>query len=99
MTSQAHPKHTTAAVHHKQTFYLIRHGEKPPKNPDGSDQDGLSAQGLTRAQGLVQVFGPDSGYDIKYILAEKPKKGKSTTYTALPKALTAQTKLTNILVE
>jgi hypothetical protein len=56
-------------------IYLIRHGEKPPKNPDGSDADGLSAEGVERAQGLRQVFGADSPYDIKYIIAEHPKKG------------------------
>jgi hypothetical protein len=53
---------------------MIRHGEKPPK-VDGKDQEGLSAQGVDRAQGLQKVFGKDSGYDIQYILAEHPKKG------------------------
>ena len=52
--------------------YLIRHGEKP--EPEG---DGLSAQGVTRANALPGVFGPQSSYDIKYILAEHPKKGES----------------------
>lgn len=55
---------------------MIRHGEKPPK-VDGKDQEGLSAQGLDRAQGLRKVFSKDSGYDIQYILAEHPKKGIS----------------------
>lgn len=55
---------------------MIRHGEKPPK-VDGKDPDGLSAQGLTRAQGLRQVFGKSSQYNICYILAEHPKSGSS----------------------
>ena len=54
---------------------MIRHGEKPPKDDDGNDVNGLSAQGLNRAQGLVGVFGRDSEYNIHYILAEHPKKG------------------------
>jgi hypothetical protein len=56
-------------------IYLIRHGEKPPKLPDGEDANGLSAQGLERAQGLRKVFGKDSIYDIQHIIAEHPKKG------------------------
>ena len=54
---------------------MIRHGEKPPKLPNGDDAIGLSAQGLTRAQYLPSVFGASSKFDIGYILAEKPKKG------------------------
>ncbi|KAN0092120.1 hypothetical protein V8E51_017967, partial [Hyaloscypha variabilis] len=57
-------------------IYLIRHGEKPPKI-DGKDQDGLSAQGEERAQGLQVTFGPDSPYNIQYIIAEHPKKSGS----------------------
>jgi len=53
-------------------IYLIRHGEKGPKLSDGKDPQGLDAQGLQRAQGLRRVFGPDSPYNIGYILAEKP---------------------------
>ena len=56
---------------------MIRHGEKPPKDADGNDVDGLSAKGVDRAQGLVKVFGKDSEYNIGYILAEHPKKGLS----------------------
>ncbi|KAH0345010.1 hypothetical protein KCU83_g8031, partial [Aureobasidium melanogenum] len=56
-------------------IYLIRHGEKPPKEADGRDAPGLSAAGLSRAQALVGVFGKDSGYNIRYILAEHPKRG------------------------
>jgi hypothetical protein len=55
-------------------IYLIRHGEKPPK-VDGKDQDGLSAQGEERAQGLKVTFGKDSPYDIQCIIAEHPKEG------------------------
>jgi len=58
-------------------IYLIRHGEKPPKQADGKDADGLSAQGLQRAQGLRQVFGKESVFDIQYIIAEHPKKDGS----------------------
>nr|POE63714.1 hypothetical protein CFP56_04617 [Quercus suber] len=50
------------------TVYLIRHGEKPS---DGSN--GLSAQGMQRAQCLRNVFGASSQYDIGYIMAETPK--------------------------
>ncbi len=51
----------------KPTVYFIRHGEKP------SDGDGLSAQGMQRAQCLRNVFGASSGYDIGYIMAQTPK--------------------------
>ncbi|KUJ18955.1 uncharacterized protein LY89DRAFT_643510 [Mollisia scopiformis] len=61
----------------KPTIYLIRHGEKPPKLPSGKDADGLSAEGLERAQGLKRVFGPGSGFDIGCIVAERPKKDGS----------------------
>jgi hypothetical protein len=54
---------------------MIRHGEKPPKDADGKDPDGLSALGRERAQGLRQVFGASSQYNIGYILAEDPEKG------------------------
>jgi hypothetical protein len=62
--------------HQKPIIYLIRHGEKPPKLPNGEDQDGLSAQGVDRAEALVNVFGKTSPYNIGYILAEHPKSGK-----------------------
>jgi hypothetical protein len=55
----------------KPTVYLIRHGEKP------ANGDGLSVQGLQRAQCLRQVFSGGSQYQIKYIIAQKPKKGGS----------------------
>ncbi|KAI9857118.1 MAG: hypothetical protein M1813_008609 [Trichoglossum hirsutum] len=58
---------------------MIRHGEKPPKDDNGDDVNGLSAAGLSRAQGLVEVFGSASPYDIRYILAEHPKKDGSRT--------------------
>ncbi|EXJ62187.1 hypothetical protein A1O7_02620 [Cladophialophora yegresii CBS 114405] len=56
------------------TLYLIRHGEKPPKQPDGEDGPGLSQQGVDRAQAMVEVFGRNSPYNIGYIIAQKPKK-------------------------
>jgi hypothetical protein len=52
---------------------MIRHGEKPPK-VGGNDVDGLSIQGVERSQGLCQVFGANSQYNIGHILAEHPKK-------------------------
>jgi len=55
------------------TVYLIRHGEKPPKLPNGDDQDGLSTLGVDRSQALVKVFGRKSKYDIGYIIAQHPK--------------------------
>ncbi|KAF7885969.1 uncharacterized protein EAF02_004478 [Botrytis sinoallii] len=57
-----------------QTVYLIRHGEKPS---DGSN--GLSALGLQRAQCLRNVFGNESNYDIKYIMAMTPKSDGERT--------------------
>jgi hypothetical protein len=60
----------TAAL--AQTVYLIRHGEKPS---DGSN--GLSAQGMQRAQCLRNVFGLSSQYNIGYIIAEQPKKSET----------------------
>ncbi|KAH8899883.1 hypothetical protein GQ53DRAFT_740892 [Thozetella sp. PMI_491] len=53
-------------------IYMIRHGEKPPQ-----DADGLSVQGLKRAEYLPNVFGRDSSYKIGYILAEKPNSDGS----------------------
>jgi len=58
---------TLAAMAHP-SVYFIRHGEKPK---DGGD--GLSAEGLERAQCLRQVFGADSGYNIRFIMAQRPK--------------------------
>jgi len=57
---------------HKHTpiIYMIRHGEKPP-----NDGKGLSAQGVTRAQYLPNVFGSSSQYNIGYIIAQHPNKG------------------------
>ncbi|CAK3844970.1 Hypothetical predicted protein [Lecanosticta acicola] len=49
------------------TVYLIRHGEKPDSG------NGLSAQGMQRAQCLRNVFGASSGYDIEYIMAQDYK--------------------------
>ena len=51
-------------------IYMIRHGEKPP-----NDGIGLNKAGSWRSEQLPGVFGSGSSYDIKYILAEKPKKG------------------------
>lgn len=54
------------------TVYLIRHGEKPT---DGGA--GLSPEGEQRALCLTSVFGPDSDYDIGYIIAEEYEAGTS----------------------
>lgn len=54
------------------TVYLIRHGEKPVIG------DGLSAQGLQRAQCLRNVFGARSGYNIGHIMAQAPGNGTSS---------------------
>jgi len=67
--------------------YLIRHGEKP--EPEGN---GLSAKGVTRADALPGVFGPQSAYNIGYIMAEHPKADGSRarpldTVTPLAKTL------------
>lgn len=51
------------------TVFLVRHGEKPA-NPDDHS---LTFHGLMRAQCLRQVFGADSGYDIRYIMAPTVK--------------------------
>ena len=53
---------------------MIRHAEKPPKNAKGEDPPGLSAEGITRAEALVQTFGMDSKYNIDFIIVEHPKK-------------------------
>jgi hypothetical protein len=53
------------------TVYLIRHGEKPEP-----EANGLSAQGLERAQALPGVFGPGSPYNIGYIMAQHPGAGE-----------------------
>ena len=52
----------------KPKIYLIRHGEKP-----GNGLSGLNAMGVARAQGLVHVFEPGSEFNIKRIIAQKPK--------------------------
>ncbi|KAJ5895706.1 uncharacterized protein N7473_005105 [Penicillium subrubescens] len=54
---------------------MIRHGEKP-----GDGANNLSAQGEARAQRLRNVFGKESGFDIGYIIAERPNKGLSYSY-------------------
>ncbi|KZP26838.1 hypothetical protein FIBSPDRAFT_909115 [Athelia psychrophila] len=60
------------AASYDNTLYLIRHGEKP-----SNGSDGLSAQGVERAQCLRTVFGDSSSYDIGYIMAETPKSDGS----------------------
>lgn len=56
--------------------YLIRHGEKPDSG------NGLSAQGMQRAQCLRNVFGAGSGYDIEYIMAQDYKSSKQSILSA-----------------
>ncbi|OJJ50255.1 hypothetical protein ASPZODRAFT_90240 [Penicilliopsis zonata CBS 506.65] len=62
----------TAVAAAEPTVYLIRHGEKP-----SNGSDGLSAAGLERAECLTHVFGPESDYDIGFIMAEQPKSDGS----------------------
>jgi hypothetical protein len=71
--------------------YLIRHGEKP------QNDDGLSTQGLQRAQCLRRVFSGGSQYQIGYIMAEKPRKGVSIRQFHLSRLLT-RTLLKTILL-
>lgn len=77
--SSKHKKHEDNKSYNDTIIYLIRHGEKPPKLPNGDDANGLSAAGLTRAQGLISVFGASSIYNIGCVIAEKPKKDGSRT--------------------
>ncbi|KAH8111403.1 putative phosphoglycerate mutase family protein [Phellopilus nigrolimitatus] len=65
---------TGAAPSIANTVYIIRHGEKPA---DGGQ--GLSQAGEERAQCLTNVFGPSSGYNIGYILAEQPESNGDRT--------------------
>ena len=58
-------------------LYLIRHGEKDEDPVTGKDGIGLSTAGLSRAQQLVEVFGPTSPYEVGYILAQHYKKSDS----------------------
>lgn len=74
----------------KPTVYFIRHGEKP-----ADDGNGLSAQGVQRAQCLRNVFGASSGYDIGYILAQTPKSSTARPCLLSPQKLSCpKTKLT-----
>jgi len=63
------------------TVYLIRHGEKPASG------NGLTAQGQQRAECLINVFAPNTIYNIGYIIAEQPESNgkRSRPYdTVLP---------------
>lgn len=62
------------AVTVRPTVYFIRHGEKP--NYGGT---GLSADGLERAQCIRSVFSANSGNNIGYIVAQKPKSSMKTS--------------------
>jgi hypothetical protein len=53
----------------KPTVFFIRHGEKPPFG------DGLSIDGLQRAQCLRNVFGKNSSFAIDLIMAQQPQSG------------------------
>lgn len=53
----------------KPTVFFIRHGEKPPFG------DGLSADGLERAQCLRNVFAKNSSFHIDLIIAQRPQSG------------------------
>jgi hypothetical protein len=47
--------------------YFIRHGEKATQGI------GLNAQGIQRSKWLGKLFGPQSGYEVKYMIAQRPK--------------------------
>jgi hypothetical protein len=47
--------------------YFIRHGEKPAQG------NGLNAQGIQRSKWLSKLFGPHSDYEVKYMIAQRPK--------------------------
>jgi hypothetical protein len=66
------------------TLYLIRHGEKPEP-----EENGLSAQGLERAQALPGVFGPGSPYNIGYIMAQHPGAGEPLLFLFFPLAFSS----------
>ncbi|TID27375.1 hypothetical protein E6O75_ATG00142 [Venturia nashicola] len=51
----------------KPTVFFIRHGEKPPFG------DGLSVDGLQRAECLRNVFAKNSSFHINLIIAQKPQ--------------------------
>ncbi|KAF8814777.1 putative phosphoglycerate mutase family protein [Phlegmacium glaucopus] len=55
-------------------IFLIRHGEKPS---DGGQ--GLDPQGEERAQCLTGVFGPQSPFDVGFIMAEQPQSNGDRT--------------------
>jgi hypothetical protein len=55
----------------KPTVYFIRHGEKPEIG------DGLSTDGLQRAECLRNVFGKNSSFSINHIIAQRPQPGMS----------------------
>ncbi|KAJ5266548.1 hypothetical protein N7478_009356 [Penicillium angulare] len=59
----------TALSTARPNVYFIRHGEKPQHGGIG-----LSDDGLERAECIRDIFGSHSGYDIGYIMAQKPKK-------------------------
>lgn len=61
-----------AVVACKPTVYLIRHGEKPEKGND------LSEQGEQRAQCLRTVFGSTSEYNIGHVMAQTPKSSEQS---------------------
>ncbi|PKY04152.1 putative phosphoglycerate mutase family protein [Aspergillus campestris IBT 28561] len=60
----------TAWIHNTPNVYLIRHGEKSGLSKDR----GLNSEGELRAECLRNIFGANSTYDIKYILAPKFNK-------------------------
>lgn len=53
----------------KPTVFFIRHGEKPASG------DGLSTDGLQRAQCLRNVFAKNSSFHIDLIIAQRPQPG------------------------
>lgn len=63
---------TIASARKPPTVYLIRHAEKPADKKDKR----LSHKGEKRAQCLRTIFGVESEYNIRYIIAPTVKKRK-----------------------
>lgn len=69
---------TVVSAREHPTVFLIRHGEKPA-NPDDHN---LTLDGVRRGQCLCTVFGPESVYNISYIMAPTVKWSESRPKTS-----------------
>ncbi|KAF2435251.1 hypothetical protein EJ08DRAFT_605092 [Tothia fuscella] len=66
-TLATRPKKSAKKPSTKPTVYFIRHGEKP-----SNGEDGLSTDGLRRAQCLRRVFNANSTFNIGHVIAQRP---------------------------